>query len=306
MNKRVIIAAVIIVVVGAIIFGVTSRLKGSGITGIFSQSASLYNQAASLQAKGQIAEATSLLEELVAKFPQENNTADALSKLGAIYEGDGQWLKAKESYGMLIATFPNSKNVSEAEKRLWDMNIKILFSPLVTEKDFAYLVVAGDSLAKIATKQNTTVDLIMRSNNVQGTLIRVGQRLKIPANKFSVIIDKSQNTLALKADDEIMKVYSVATGKDNCTPLGNFTIIERLINPDWYKSGQGVVPADSPENILGTRWMGLSEPQYGIHGGATPPDLGQQVTEGCVRMLDADVEELFTILPRNTVVTIVD
>ena len=82
--------------------------------------------------------------------------------------------------------------------------------------------------------------------------------------------------------------------------------MEKLKNPPWYKNGEGIIPADSPKNILGTRWLGLSEPGYGIHGGAKEEDLTKQVTDGCMRMRDREVEELFTILPMGTEVTIVE
>ena len=98
----------------------------------------------------------------------------------------------------------------------------------------------------------------------------------------------------------------MATGKYNCTPTGTFKIVEKLKDPDWYKPGEGIIPAKSPKNILGTRWLGLSEEGYGIHGGAKPKDLTKQVTDGCIRMTNTDAEELFTILPRGTEVTIVD
>jgi lipoprotein-anchoring transpeptidase ErfK/SrfK len=77
------------------------------------------------------------------------------------------------------------------------------------------------------------------------------------------------------------------------------------VNPTWYKQG-AVIPAGSPENILGTRWMGFDLPAYGIHGTTEPQSLGKQVTQGCVRMSNADVEQLFIIVPIGTEVTIVD
>ena len=52
--------------------------------------------------------------------------------------------------------------------------------------------------------------------------------------------------------------------------------------------------------------MGLTAKGYGIHGTAEPEKLGQQVTAGCVRMKNEEVEELYGILPPGTEVTIVD
>jgi lipoprotein-anchoring transpeptidase ErfK/SrfK len=77
------------------------------------------------------------------------------------------------------------------------------------------------------------------------------------------------------------------------------------MNPTWFKAG-AVVPAASPENILGTRWMGLDKPGYGIHGTTDPQSLGKQVTQGCVRLSNRDVEELYTIVPLGTEVTIIE
>jgi lipoprotein-anchoring transpeptidase ErfK/SrfK len=116
---------------------------------------------------------------------------------------------------------------------------------------------------------------------------------------------KSQNILILKTDEEIIKTYIVSTGKNNSTPVGTFKIANKLINPTWFKAG-AVVAAGSPENILGTRWLGFNLPGYGIHGTTDPKSVGKQVTEGCVRMLNSEVEELYSIVPVGTEVTIVD
>ena len=67
-----------------------------------------------------------------------------------------------------------------------------------------------------------------------------------------------------------------------------------------------VIPADSPDNILGSRWMGFDLPGYGIHGTTEPESIGKSCTQGCVRMLNSEVEELYDIVPVGTEVTILD
>ena len=74
---------------------------------------------------------------------------------------------------------------------------------------------------------------------------------------------------------------------------------------DRFKAG-AVVSADSPENVLGTRWLGLDVSGYGIHGTVEPQSLGKQVTQGCVRMANNEVEELYTYIPVGTEVTVTD
>ncbi len=81
--------------------------------------------------------------------------------------------------------------------------------------------------------------------------------------------------------------------------------MNKLANPTWFKAG-AVVPPESAENVLGTRWMGFNLAGYGIHGTIEPKELGKQVTQGCVRMNNAEVEELYAIIPQGTEVTIIE
>ena len=87
--------------------------------------------------------------------------------------------------------------------------------------------------------------------------------------------------------------------------MGSFKIVNRIKNPPWYTKDR-VIPSESPENILGSRWLGISKESYGIHGTIDPESVGQQSTDGCIRMINPDVEELFAVVPVGTEVTIVD
>ena len=191
------------------------------------------------------------------------------------------------------------------QKKLEAINIKLLFSPALTPRSMSYQIKPGDTLSKIAKTFNTTVELIKKSNGIPNDKILPGRDIKVWNAPFTILVDKSQNILILKTDEEVIKTYIVSTGTDNSTPVGNFKITTKLVNPTWFKAG-AVVPADSPENILGSRWMGFNLAGYGIHGTTEPEELGKQVTHGCVRMSNSDVEELYTIVPIGTEVTIVD
>lgn len=163
-----------------------------------------------------------------------------------------------------------------------------------------YTVVSGDSLYKIAARHNTTVEWLKTSNRLPSDVVRLGQQLKVPAVRLEIIVDKATNTLQLLDDRRrVLKTYTVATGKDGITPEGEFKIVNKLPHPTWYTAG-AVIPPDSPQNILGTRWLGIDKPGYGIHGTTEPQSIGTQSTAGCVRMLNGEVEELYDLLPLGT------
>lgn len=232
-------------------------------------------------------------------------SSQALSSQARDLQTKGNLSAAKAVYQKLVNDFSNSGEVMSWQTRIDDINIKLLFSPVVTPKSALYEIKPGDTLSRIARQFKTTADLIKKSNNLASDVITPGKKVKIWKAPFAILVDKSQNILILKSDEEILKTYVVATGKDNSTPVGTFKITSKLVNPTWFKAG-AVVPAGSPENILGTRWMGLDKPSYGIHGTTDPQSLGKQATQGCVRMANSDVEELYTIVPLGTEVVIVD
>ena len=233
--------------------------------------------------------------------------ASALFELARKEDETGELLKAKSAFMSFLNNFPNDSRLAEVGQRLSDLNIKILFSPIISADSKLYEVEPKDSLISIAKKFNTTPELLKKSNNLASERIKPGMRLKVYTGKFSCVVDKSQNILMLKSNEEVLKTYTASTGKNNSTPTGTFKIVSKLTNPVWYKEGSAIpVPPESPENILGSRWMGFTLAGYGIHGTTDPATIGQHVTQGCVRMTNQDVEELYDILPLGTEVTIID
>ncbi|MDP2938605.1 MAG: L,D-transpeptidase family protein [Candidatus Omnitrophota bacterium] len=268
--NRVLIAVIILVVLTLISFLVVNRKHSSGLklTKNSLTAAELYNQA------------NSLLEK-------------------------GEFLAAKALYQKIINDNPDFKQISDVQKKSEDLNIRIIFSNLLTPQSHIYEVKSGDSLEKISKKFNTTAELIKKSNNLSSDTIQAGRKLRVWTGKFSILVDKSQNTLILKSNEEVIKSYRVSTGVNNSTPIGTFKIVNKSTNPVWFKAGAIVLP-ESPENVLGSRWLGFDKLGYGIHGTVEPQTIGQQITQGCVRMLNKDVEELYSIVTFGTEVEIVD
>lgn len=259
-----------------------------------------------LISSGKLDEARKSLDEADAKAPGMPRLGDVYYLLAEAYENKGNLVVARDLYSVILAGYQNIDNVFEIQERLEALNIKILFSKTITEDDIKYEVMPGDTLSGISKKFGTTIDLIKSANALKDDTIRLGSTLKISKLKYKIIVDKSQNILTLFSDkDRLIKTYKVSTGENNCTPTGTFTIVNKIKNPVWYTEG-AIVPAESPDNILGSRWLGISEKGYGIHGTTAPEDLGKQATKGCVRMSNSEVEELYMIVPVGTEVTIVD
>lgn len=104
-------------------------------------------------------------------------------------------------------------------------------------------------------------------------------------------IDLVRRQLSHYQGSYLAATYPVAIGKASTpSPVGEWSIInKKILNYD---------------SVFGTRWMGLSNPGYGIHGTNNPSSIGKAVSNGCIRMYNHHVEELFNKVSLGTKVII--
>lgn len=132
---------------------------------------------------------------------------------------------------------------------------------------------------------------------------------KPPTDGKWIIINKSKRILTLYENTKVLRKYPVAIGNPpSLTPDGMFEVVNKIINPYWGGGGYAKpVKGGVPENPLGYRWLGLSYKDggtLGIHGNNSPYSIGKNVSHGCIRMINSDVEQLFTVVPLSAPVWI--
>jgi L,D-transpeptidase ErfK/SrfK len=110
-----------------------------------------------------------------------------------------------------------------------------------------------------------------------------------------IIVSIPDRKLAVLESGKVVKVFPTAVGKPSTpSPTGSYKIVQRIPDPTWYYQGKVVGPGKA--NPLGTRWLGLSVSGYGIHGTNSPASIGHNVSHGCIRMNNRDVEQLFEMM----------
>lgn len=111
------------------------------------------------------------------------------------------------------------------------------------------------------------------------------------ASDDAIVISLSERALGLYQDNQLIRRYPVAIGKPSTpTPVGTHRILEKVLYP-----GGG----------LGTRWIGFTYQMHGIHGTNRPELIGQEVSNGCVRMHNPNVEELYEMVSVGTPVVVI-
>lgn len=219
--------------------------------------------------------------------------------------------KKDEARNMLSEIFMNKQipeKQNEIKELLDKLNEELIFSPSSSSDAIVYTVQPGDVLAKIAKKFTTNYELIMRINGKPTTRLNIGERLKILTGKTKILVSKSDFTLTLLLNNHYVKQYRICIGKDDKTPVGIFEVKNKMKEPTWYSPQGGVFPYGHKENILGTRWIGFKDKPnlygFGIHGTTLPESIGTAASNGCVRMVNSDVEELYDFVTQDTEIII--
>ena len=224
------------------------------------------------------------------------------------YLREGKKYEARNALSDLFINKKIPEKQKEIKELLDKLNEELVFSPLPSPDATMYTVQAGDVLARIAKKFNTNYELILKINGKPTTRLNVGEKLKILAGKTKILISKSDFTLTLLMNDHYVKQYRIAIGKNDKTPLGTFEVKNKMENPTWYAPNGGVFPFGHKENILGSRWIGFKDKPdlfgYGIHGTTQPETIGTASSNGCIRMLNSDVEELYNFVTLDTEIII--
>ncbi|MFH1970158.1 MAG: L,D-transpeptidase family protein [Verrucomicrobiota bacterium] len=221
--------------------------------------------------------------------------------------------EARQKGYTLLAQTKDPALTASLETLLGQINIELILSQAPMPEKEEYVVRSGDSLARIARKFKTTVDLIKKGNALQRPVLHPGDRLRVFKGTFTLAISKSRNDLVVKVNDRFFKRYRVGTGKFGTTPTGIFVITEKIEQPPWWRPDGKMIPFGDKENVLGTRWMSLRATGttatvrgYGLHGTWEPETIGAQASAGCIRLLNSEVEELFLMVPNGTSVVITE
>jgi hypothetical protein len=205
---------------------------------------------------------------------------------------------------------PDRDRLAEWTRGLDDAQREHRWSPRGKWPAVEMEVASGDTLTGIRLRflaehpdAKMCTGLIERANRLEGHL-QPGQALRIPSESVRVLVDLEACWALYFLGDQVAAAWPVGIGRPGEeTPEGTYSARNKLENPPWMKEGQEPIPFGDPRNPLGTRWIGWAKDgvrtSYGFHGTSDPESVGRAASDGCVRLHNEDVEELFQILPEG-------
>jgi L,D-transpeptidase ErfK/SrfK len=189
-----------------------------------------------------------------------------------------------------------------------------------------YVVKTDESLPEIARQYDLGFGAITAANpGVDPFIPDPGRRIVLPTEwilpdapiRKGIVINIAEMRLFVYYRDRspIVMTFPIGIGDEGKeTPVGAFTVIEKISNPAWHVPESirkerpdlpAVVPP-GPENPMGSHALRLSNPTVLIHGTNRPWGIGARVSHGCIRLYQEDIARLFEMIQRGTPVTIVN
>ncbi len=200
---------------------------------------------------------------------------------------EGQFAEGREALYKLVQQFPDSPKCKEAKRIIGEMNMDELFSSQGPDKNDNtgrkdYIVQPGDSLLRIATNKNTTVDSLIRMNGLLSTTLQPGDHLTVVPMDFSVRVDLSEKHLSLwrraGEKDYFFKEYATL---DIRLPPGVRAPSEMEISSKSAVADGKIVQSTDPRYVEADKWLqgSLKGNRAGIIIRTQPPVKATPVAE---------------------------
>lgn len=237
------------------------------------------------------------LQETLQPIP--DGVASQLRKIEELLGRDAI-LDAHAELSRIYWSFPEHRRLIQDQI---DESAAVIFTTPDRQFGPPHFVEYGETLESISAQYEVPWEYLARLNRVSPEKLQAGQKLKVVRGPFGAVVDLSRFCLTIHAHGWYVRRYQVGIGSDEKTPLGQFTVEEKLENPTWYNPDGGVIEADDPENPLGEYWIGLGN-HIGIHGTNDPTTIGRAASRGCLHLDDEEIAEVFSLLSRGSRVMI--
>src|SRR2546430_567598 len=218
---------------------------------------------------------------------------------------EGKIPEARAALTAFIQKYPTSPHADEAKDLLGEVNVDILLSRTPSPEKEEYIVKPGDVLQKVARKVKSTPELIMRMNNLNGTMLHIGERLLVSHPDMAILVQRKPKLLVLLNHGGFFKQYHVREEK---LPAKVASKVTTKVAEVMAWNGGKRVGFGTKEFIGSTRWIRLSSQTYTIYSvpDSAHPALSQPPPPQGLGLAAADVEELSSLINNKTPVTITD
>ncbi|HEY3901926.1 MAG TPA: LysM peptidoglycan-binding domain-containing protein [Chthoniobacter sp.] len=219
----------------------------------------------------------------------------------------GKMVEARDALYSFIEHNPQSSKIEEAKDILGEINTDIFLSTIAAPEKEVYIVQKGDVITRVANKLKTTGELVVRANNLQSSMLRIGQKLSVSPAEFSLYISHKTNKVTVLNKGRFFKQYSVlewppipvkktTTGAKPEKKMGKVT--DKL---SWLNGTR--VTFMEKGYLNASHWIQINIPGCTLHSVASD-DSTQKPPGGGIRLTPDALDELDAMLAKGDPVTL--
>jgi len=205
---------------------------------------------------------------------------------------EGELVSARDRLVYLMQYFPESATYEEARRIVGEVNMDLLLSKIPMPGKVEHKVRRGEALVTIASRNQTTIDYIMRANGKTSEFIFPDEPLTVYPLRFRVEISLGKETVTVFDGEALFKEYQILDRNlpsDIKAPVAT-TVSERVA---WY--GDQPVNFTHPAYMSCAKWIRTGKIGLFIRQSNPGGEGGESRPYG-VMLASEDLEELFTIL----------
>jgi lipoprotein-anchoring transpeptidase ErfK/SrfK len=258
-----------------------------------------------LQDEGDRDSAGDVLYQLFTEYPEAPEIQEAVYRLKDLWKPwldsrskDEELIKFNKVLSWLVERAVDETILQECYELLGRINARVFRGSRPIEGLLAFHTVQyGENLSSIAKKYGVAPARIAQINGLRSwNAIRAKQTLRVIKGRIRMVVDKNRFNMDVFIEGHFFKRYGVGIGRGGNTPTAITSVSRSMArNPSYTVPETGeLISPDSPKNPIGTRWIGLDIGRgFGIHGTIEPESIGKESSNGCIRLKNEDVEELY-------------
>ncbi|MBL9126786.1 MAG: L,D-transpeptidase, partial [Verrucomicrobiales bacterium] len=174
-----------------------------------------------------------------------------------------------------------------------------------------------ESILELVSEKNHAHPKLVRQLNpgIRWNQVRAGTSVVVPASALPPLRGRA-GFVRISLSEKALRVFDPRSNlvahfpcsiarKVEKRPVGELKVVRLAPNPNYRfdpeifrespearKIGRKLMIPPGPNNPVGTAWVGLSRPGYGIHGTPNPEDVGRTESHGCFRLANWNAEFL--------------
>jgi len=174
-------------------------------------------------------------------------------------------------------------------------------------------------LELVSEKGRASIDFVRKLNpQVNWTNVKAGALIKIPRLDPPPVTERAA-FVRVHLYTKTLDVFGASTNliahfpcsiaaRVEKRPVGVLHVLKAARNPTYSfdpevfpesaeakKIGRKLTIPPGPNNPVGTAWIGLDRPGYGIHGTPKPEQVGRTESHGCFRLANWNAEHLLQL-----------